>query len=67
MPFVELNPDQREAINTRQRFEAWREARVRARSFRGSVVWSTTKGHDYLMRVGYDRRGRRRQSRLGHA
>jgi len=29
------------------------------------MVWSRTKGHDYLMRVGYDKRGRRRQSSLG--
>jgi hypothetical protein len=66
VPFVELNPDQRrEAINTRQRFEAWREARAGARSFRGSMVWSTTKSHYNLMRVGYDRRGRRRQSSFG--
>jgi hypothetical protein len=66
VPFVELNPDQRrEAINARQRFEAWREARARERAFRGSMVWSKTKGYDYLMRVAYDKRGRRRQSSLG--
>jgi len=66
MDFVELNPDQRrEAINTQQRFRAWRDAVARARAYRGSMVWSLTKGHSYLMRVGYDKQGQRRQSSLG--
>ena len=29
------------------------------------MVWSTTRGNDYLMRVGYDKLGRRKQSSLG--
>jgi hypothetical protein len=29
------------------------------------MIWSATKGHEYLMRVAYDRKGVRRQSSLG--
>jgi len=29
------------------------------------MVWSRTKGHTYLVRVSYDKQGRRRQSSLG--
>ena len=66
MDFVELNPDQRrEAINTQQRFRAWRDAFARAQAYRGSMVWSETKGHSYLMRVSYDKQGLRRQRSLG--
>jgi hypothetical protein len=64
--YVELNSDQRrEAINTQQRFRAWRDAFARAQAYRGSMVWSETKGHSYLMRVAYDRQGLRRQTSLG--
>jgi hypothetical protein len=64
--YIDLNPDQRrEAVNTQQRFQALREARTLARGYRGSMVWAKVGGHEYLSRVGYDRRGRRRQSSLG--
>lgn len=64
--FIELNPDQRrETINTQQRYQAWRAAAAQARASRGSMVWSTTKGRDYLMRAAYDKQGRRRQTSLG--
>lgn len=64
--FVELNNDQRrEAVNTRQRFQAWRNALDRERGFKGSMVWDETKGHEYLLRSYYDDRGRRRQKSLG--
>jgi len=64
--FAELNPDQRrETINTRQRFQSFREARARLPPYRGSMVWAKARGHEYLSRVGYDKRGRRRQSSLG--
>ena len=64
--FLDLNADQRrELVNTRQRYQAWREASARVREMRGSMVWSTTKGHSYLTRASYDRQGRRRQSSLG--
>ena len=66
MDFLELNSDQRrEAINTQQRYRAWREASDQVRANRGSMVWSTSKGHDYLMRSAYDRQGHRRQTSLG--
>ena len=66
MHFDELNPDQRrEAINTFQRFQAWRDAEMRVRSCRGSMVWSATKGRDYLLRSSYDKQGLRHQASLG--
>ena len=64
--FNELNPDQRrEAINTSQRYQALRDARARVRDCRGSMVWSSTKGHEYLLRSTYDKKGLRRQISLG--
>lgn len=64
--FIELNPDQRrEAINTQQRYRQWQEAFSKHLACRGSMVWSETKGHQYLMRSGYDKQGRRRQTSLG--
>jgi hypothetical protein len=64
--FTELNPDQRrEAINTQQRYGTLRQVASRARELRGSMVWSTVKGRDYLVRAHYDRQGRRRQTSLG--
>jgi hypothetical protein len=64
--FVELNADQRrEVVNTRQRFQALQAARARSRSYRGSMVWSQSRGNDYLLHAGYDKTGRRRQVSLG--
>jgi hypothetical protein len=64
--FLELNPDQRrETVNTLQRYQAWREAAAHVHANRGSMVWSTSKGRDYLMRSAYDKQGRRRQASLG--
>ncbi|MGO9743472.1 MAG: GSU2403 family nucleotidyltransferase fold protein [Roseiarcus sp.] len=66
MEFVELNPDQRrETVNTQQRFQARQAASARRNAYRGSMVWSTSRGHDYLLRAGYDKSGRRRQVSLG--
>ena len=63
----ELNNDQRrELINTRQRFEALRRADARLSAYRGSMVWSRTKGADYLLRSYYDdATSARRQRSLG--
>jgi hypothetical protein len=64
--FVQLNSDQRrETVNTQQRYQAWREAAAHVRANRGSMVWSTTKGHEYLIRAAYDKQGCRRQTSLG--
>lgn len=64
--FTELNNDQRrESINARQRFEAWQEAIANERHYRGSLVWSQTKGSDYLLKSYYDEQGHRRQTSLG--
>jgi hypothetical protein len=65
--FQELNADQRrEAVNTQQRYAAYREAVERAAGFRGSMVWSATNGQDYLLRSHYGApSGVRRQTSLG--
>lgn len=64
--FVELNTDQRrEVVNTQQRFQALKAARARSNSYRGSMVWSQSRGHDYLLHAGYDKSGRRKQISLG--
>jgi hypothetical protein len=66
MEFQELNNDQRrEVINTQQRFAACREAEERARGYRGSMVWSESKGREYLVRSQYGASGIRRQTSLG--
>lgn len=66
MEFQELNNDQRrEAINTQQRYAAYREAKAKADAYRGSMVWRTIKGRQYLLRSSYDKSGIRRQSSIG--
>jgi len=66
MSFQELNNDQRrEWVNTVQRFEAWRRAKERVESFRGSLVWNEVKGEEYLIRSYYDSSGNRRQTSEG--
>jgi hypothetical protein len=63
----ELDNDQRrEMINARQRHAVFREAEERLAKYRGSMVWSASKGTDYLLRSFYpDEGGPRRQSSLG--
>jgi hypothetical protein len=64
--FLELNNDQRrEMVNTRQRYQAWRNAADREQGYRGSMVWEETEGTLYLLRSYYDEKGRRRQKSLG--
>jgi hypothetical protein len=64
--FVEFNGDQRrETVNTRQRFQAWRNAVQRENGYRGSMTWGETAGEQYLLRSYYDEHGRRRQKSLG--
>lgn len=67
MIFQELSGDQaREAINARQRYQAWRRADSVLRGYRGSMVWSEIKGAIYLVRSAYDpKSGMRRQKSLG--
>lgn len=66
MQFQELDNDQRrERVNTQQRYAAWREARARAASYRGSLVWHAMKGEEYLVRSYYDQSGNRRQKSEG--
>lgn len=64
--FVAYNNDQRrEMVNTRQRFQAWREAALREHGYRGSMVWEETQNKEYLLRAYYDEHGKRRQKSLG--
>lgn len=64
--FVELNNDQRrETVNTRQRFDAWRNALHREQGYRGSMTWTQVNGTTYLVRSYYDERNIRRQKSLG--
>ena len=64
--FQELDSDQRrEAINTQQRYAAYREAVERTNAYRGSMVWARIKGRDYLVKSYYDTSGVRRQISLG--
>lgn len=66
MEFQELNSDQRrEAINSQQRYSAYREAKTRADKYRGSMVWNEIGGRKYLVRSHYDKAGIRRQTSLG--
>lgn len=67
MEIQELNNDQRrEAVNTRQRYDAWRSARDRLDQFKGSMVWASDNGAQYLVRSAYDpKTGLRRQKSLG--
>jgi hypothetical protein len=62
----DLNDDQRrEIINTRQRYTAFRDVAARVKSLSGSMVWSRTKGTEYLLNSYYRPDGVRRQVSLG--
>lgn len=64
--FQELSGDQRrEAVNTQQRYAAYREAEHRANGYRGSMVWRKIQGREYLVRSHYAKSGVRRQTSLG--
>lgn len=66
MQFSELNNDQRrEVVNTRQRYDAWRNAFDREYGYRGSMVWAEINGTEYLLRSFYDEKNVRRQKSLG--
>lgn len=60
------NDQRRETVNTRQRHAAFREAKQRLEGYRGSMVWSATKGTDYLLHSSYpEGHGARSQKSLG--
>jgi hypothetical protein len=64
--FQELNGDQRrEAVNTQQRYAAYREAEERNTGYRGSMTWKKIQGRAYLVRSYYGKSGVRRQTSLG--
>lgn len=56
----------RELVNTRQRFDHFLDAKARSDGYRGSMVFATVGGSDYLVRSFYDpKSGLRRQRSLG--
>ncbi|MHA6729811.1 GSU2403 family nucleotidyltransferase fold protein [Devosia sp. A369] len=59
------NEQRRELINTQQRFSTWRDARERLDASRGSMVWHTVNGVEYLLRSYYEKAGTRKQRSLG--
>lgn len=64
--FIELNNDQRrEKVNSDQRFSAYEQARQKAQSYRGSLVWHTVGGVEHLARSYYSSSGVRRQKMEG--
>lgn len=64
--FQELNGDQRrEAVNTQQRYSAYREAERRNAGYRGSMTWKKIQRREYLVRSYYGKAGVRRQTSLG--
>jgi hypothetical protein len=66
MQFQELNNDQRrEVVNSQQRFQALREAKLAWDEQRGSVTWIVSKDREYLTRSFYDKAGLRKQTSLG--
>lgn len=66
LAFNDLNADQRrEVVNTQQRYAAWQDADARAKTYRGSMVWSKVKGRNYLIRSGYTAQRERKQTSLG--
>ena len=66
MSFQEFNGDQRrEKVNSTQRYLSWRDAKERAESYRGSLIWQEVKGEQYLVRSYYDASGNRRQRSEG--
>ncbi len=53
-------------VNTRQRFDHFLDAKARSDGYRGSMVFATVGGSDYLVRSFYDpKSGLRRQTSLG--
>src|SRR4030081_2196262 len=66
MQFQGLNNDQRrEMVNSQQRFQALREAKLAWDEQRGSVTWIVSKDREYLVRSFYDKAGLRKQTSLG--
>ena len=66
MQFQELNNDQRrEMVNSLQRFQALREAKLARDEQRGSMTWIVSKDREYLARSFYDKAGLRKQTSLG--
>src|SRR4030081_4163797 len=66
MQFQGLNNDQRrKMVNSQQRFQALREAKLGWDAQRGSVTWIVSKDREYLVRSFYDKAGLRKQTSLG--
>jgi hypothetical protein len=66
MSFQTLNNDQlREMVNSQQRFQALRAAKLARDTHRGSVTWILSKDREYLVRSYYNKAGLRKQTSLG--
>lgn len=65
--YIDIKPDQqRETINTRQRYDALEAANLRAHHFRGSMFWKLKGEREYLVRSRRDPvTGTSRQKSLG--
>jgi hypothetical protein len=55
-----------EAINTKQRYDGWRELSIRKKSYEGSLVWADKRGVENLLRSATSKySGKRMQRYLG--
>ena len=55
----------REFIDSSQLFESIMELEDRKRSIRGSMVWMTSRGREYLQKSSYSEKDERKQTTLG--
>lgn len=64
--YTEMTDNQRRMlIDSRQIWEAYRDAYRRRQSFEGGMTWKTAKGRDYLVRIYADISKKKRQTSLG--
>lgn len=63
---TEMTDNQRRMlVDTRQVWEAYRDAYRRRQSFEGGMTWKTAKGRDYLVRIYSDVLKKKKQTSLG--
>ena len=64
MSFQLLSNDQRrELVNSQQRYAVWRRASNEMGALKGSMVWKTKSGAEYLVRSSYEGMGRIRRQK----
>lgn len=66
-PYVEMDAEQRKLlVDTRQLWDAWKDAEARRRRYEGSLSWQISKGNEYLVKHAKDPlTGIRKSSSLG--